>query len=187
MSKSIKLYRVKEDYVNYLRSFCNTVRFNNNHHVETYVGILLEIEERKYVAPITHIMKENKINQIPIIVKKEDGTIENKLGTILLHNMIPVYDSIDDKIYELVEFDFLKNSDNIKDRQEYSKLLEQYKWINIDKNKSQILRKSKNVYDITFNEDHPDHDFLCNILKCNFSLLEEAMDQYKKTKKATIN
>ena len=109
MDNRLRFYRIKEWYTDKLRIINPHITVNGKSHINTYLGILLEIEGTKFLAPLTHETRQTKFHQQAIITKREDGTTKNRLGTILINKMIPVYDNEDDPIYELVDLDSLKN------------------------------------------------------------------------------
>lgn len=161
----LKLYRAKEWYTDELRKINpQGVTTNNPQHLNTYLGVLVKINGFDYIAPFTHATKTNKWHQQPIIVKNSNGDVTNKLGTILFHNMIPVYEGV----YEEVDVDSYK----ISDPKKYYLYLEQLIWVNTTENKLSILNKAQNTYNIHFDTTHPDYNFLTKTLHCNFKDLE---------------
>ena len=90
----MKLVTIDENYIEYLRKFSNTVRENKNSS-RPYVGIVFEINEIYYFAPlaspkIKHLSMKENID----FIKLKNGV----LGVINLNNMIPVPLSL---VYEI--------------------------------------------------------------------------------------
>ena len=172
----IRFYRVSEWYTDELKKISPFgVTDNNKDHINTYVGILFEIDNIKYIAPLTHTSEKNKWHQQPIIITDKTGKVTNKLGTILFHNMIPVCDNLHDEVYEEVDVDDYRKSDPKR----YDLYLEQLQWMNETENKKTIISKANQTYDIHLDSDHPDHSFLNNILHCKFKELEKKMNAMK--------
>ena len=82
-------YNIKDDYINYLRTFDNMVAENKSEK-RPYVGIVLSIDEIDYFAPFT--------SPKPKHLKMKNGLYFRKIangvyGAINLNNMIPVVQS----------------------------------------------------------------------------------------------
>ena len=102
---SLKLYEVDNNYIDYLKKFDNKVLHHSNpsyNHTRKYLGILFNINEFKYIAPLSSpkqsdydsdgkIRSSSKI--IIRIIKKQRNNMEELLGTIKLCNMIPICNS----------------------------------------------------------------------------------------------
>lgn len=174
MGHNLYFYRVKEWYTNRLHAINpRGVTLNNHGHINTYVGILVNINDVQYIAPLTHKTKKDKWHQVPI-VNVVNNSDEHKLGTILLHNMIPVYTDNKNPVYEKVDMDVLKcgSEDEVK---KYNLYQEQLHWINQQKHKTTITDRAKKTYDVFKDTGHPDHSFLINTLFCDFDILETEM------------
>lgn len=169
----LNLYHVKYSYTDELRKEFPTIRQNSDEHRETYVGVLVNINQCNYIAPITHITKKSNLNQIPINIKNKYGDITNHLGTILFHNMIPVYENKKDPVYKLLDLKSIKKQ-NI---QEYNKFTMQLRWIN--QNKNTILEKASETYKASIDKTHKSHRFIKDVLKCDFKALEDKMLEIK--------
>lgn len=167
----LKFYRVSEEYIDYLRNINpNGVTINDSTHINTYIGILFEIDDCEYIVPLTHKSKPNKWHQTPIIIRDANGNERNRLGTILFHNMIPVTELV----YTLVDVDSLL----VTDPNRYYLYQEQLYWINELSNRTSIISKSEKTYEVHKNSNHPDHDFLTNVLHCQFTTLEQGLMGY---------
>ena len=104
----LKIYILKENYVNYLRNSDNRVP-DNKLQTRPYIGIILKQDDFDYFSPLSSPKEKHKSmkNRMDFI-KIDDG----KLGIINLNNSVPVVDN------ELILLDIyaLKNSGNINDR-----------------------------------------------------------------------
>ena len=99
--KKLRLYTIDTDYLKYLFDIDNRVMYWEGNTYRTdrkYIGIVLEINDFKYFAPLSSPkpndycykkgVKQVKKNVIPIIrLVTDEG---NLLGKIKLSNMIPV-------------------------------------------------------------------------------------------------
>ena len=83
----MRIYIVKEDYINYLKKFDDNIRDNKNES-RPYIGILLEVNGMNYIAPLASPKEKHKSMKNNIdFFKLENGD----LGVINLNNMIPVH------------------------------------------------------------------------------------------------
>lgn len=130
------------------------------------MGILFNIEELEYFAPLTSPKKKHKTMKNTIdFLKIDDGN----LGAVNFNNMIPVRK----KQYKLVDL-----NQNVKDKslKKYHKLLqEQLNWLNA--HYLTIISKSYKLYEL-YNSGR----LSTNIKNrcCNFKLLEEKCLAYNK-------
>lgn len=148
----MRIYKIKEEYVQYLKSFDNKVA-NNKKEKRPYVGIVLEINEFKYFAPLTSPKDKHKKmkNQLDFI-KLDNGN----LGAINLNNMIPVSNAA------LIKYDINKEPSIL-----YRELLkDQLRFIN--SNSKDIQDKAYKLY-IKVTEYNSFIKERC----VNFKLLEE--------------
>ena len=153
----LKFYNIDDKYIEYLYQFDKKVPFNKNSK-RPYIGIILEINEITYFAPMFSPKQQHnkhKANATHIRIGKD-------LGMIKLNNMIPVnkenlkyinFNDIQDKKYKnllIQQNNFIQlNTDEI--RQTAEKL---YKFVTIDKK-----------------------DFFIKLC-CDFKLLEEKCKNY---------
>ena len=103
----LKFYNIDDKYIEYLYQFDKKVPFNKNSK-RPYIGIILEINEITYFAPMFSPKQQHnkyKANATHIRIGKD-------LGMIKLNNMIPVnkenlkyinFNDIQDKKYKNVE------------------------------------------------------------------------------------
>ena len=86
MAKTLKIYYLDENYINYLRRYDSKVAYNKN-TTRPYIGIVYTFHGLNYFAPLSspkqkHLsMKEKTID----IFKIDKG----KLGIVNINNMIP--------------------------------------------------------------------------------------------------
>ena len=150
----MKFYTVEKEYLEFLSKIDSKVILNSE---IPYVGIVLNIENHNYFAPLAanKDLKEN----IYIVNLKESDSV---LGSIKLNNMIP----IEDKFVSLMSVKDLKD-------EKYKNLLnKQYEEIKSKENK--ILSRAKDTYIYVTEKKHP---FFTGI-SCDFKILEEAKDIY---------
>ena len=165
MQNIINLYKVSDRYLNYLQQFDSRVSSHNSTEGGTYVGTILKTTDGiLYFVPLSSYKpnKEARMRnrqQITIYLY-EDGNNNNKLGYLLLNNMIPVPGT------ELTLVD-LSNQSIPKNRM---MLLQQ---IYIRKNSEKIKRKAAVVYRKQI-EGNPYFRNWC----CDFKLLEEKHNDY---------
>ena len=173
------LFEIDSDYCNYLRKFDNKVMLNKdnqNSNKRPYIGIVLEINNNKYFAPLTSPkdkhkkqMKKHSIDMILI----NNGTY----GAINLNNMIPVPESHLEKI----DINILPTDS--KEEKEYKNLLiDQQSWC--DSNSEKIIRKANNLYKL-INSNYTDEKLKNRC--CNFKQDELYMKEYQNQHTNTQN
>lgn len=155
----LKFYNIDDDYVNYLHKFDNKVPFNKNQN-RPYIGIVIEINNFKYFAPMFSPKKNHlKYGDNPTYIK-----IGSQYGIIRFNNMIPVLD----KYLKYINFN------DIGDMKYRNLLLAQNRFIQT--NTTRIRDKAKKLYKfVTIDKK----DFFVSI-SCNFKLLEEKAALYSK-------
>ncbi len=91
MKNKYSLVTVKSRYCDFLRRYDNRVSYNsNNKEIRPFVGVLFEINNVRYFAPLSspkpkHLKMKNTID----FYKIDSG----KLGAINFNNMIPIPDT----------------------------------------------------------------------------------------------
>ena len=86
MSKTLKIYYLDENYINYLRKYDNRVAYNKNQK-RPYIGVVYTFNGLNYFAPLAHPRpKHLKMSERAIDVFKID---KGKLGVVNINNMIP--------------------------------------------------------------------------------------------------
>lgn len=164
----MKVYRVKDDYITYLRTKEERVLKNKNER-RPYVGVVLTINDLNYYVPLSSPKKKHKTMKNA----KDFHKIANgKYGAINFNKIIPVPTEC------IISFRFEDEED-----EEYRLLLQnQY---NVIKNMDDVLvNKSKGIYKIfhTSDEDLTPADLKVKQRCCNFDLLEEMCKEYNKEK-----
>ena len=165
MEKNFILVKIDIDYCNYLRKFDNKVPYNSgNKKLRPFVGILFEVNNVTYFAPLTspkpkHLKLKTKID----FIKIDNG----KLGAINFNNMIPVTEK------NILKIDLDKKISNKKEKYYNELLKKQLFWLN--RNSSKLINNSKKLYNAYINKT------LSKNIKnrcCNFTLLEEKCKEY---------
>jgi protein AbiQ len=137
-----------------------------------YIGVLLNIDEKQYFAPLTSSKKGKKLKNNPIMENITFLPIENcKYGGINFNNMIPVIESV----YWAVDMD-ISEEDDTKTTNRKIMLQKQIRFIR--KNKEHIIIKAKYLYNLTIeNRLYPNQ----KPIVCDFIKLEKAASKYKPT------
>lgn len=108
MNKKLKLYRVTDDYLNFLRKIDPKIPMNkDNSKARPFVGIVFSVNAVKYIAPLS-----SKIHN-----SRTDFMVKNKgvqIATIRFAYMFPILDSA------LIEIDY---SEEYKQDVNYTALL----------------------------------------------------------------
>ena len=86
MLKTLKIYYLDQDYINYLRKFDSKVAYNKK-AMRPYVGVVYTYNDLNYFAPLSSPKpKHLKMSEKAIDVFKID---KGNLGVVNLNNMIP--------------------------------------------------------------------------------------------------
>ena len=158
--QNLNLYFIKNEYIDYLSEFDNHVAYNKNEK-RPYIGTVLNIDRYLYYAPLFSPKEKHKKykNNLSYFRINENN---QQLGIIKFSKMIPVIKSV------------IRLVDYRKYNYEYKRLLEkQYNYINIGKNKEEILFKAKRLYEIMISEKNNKERNFYKSICCNFKLLEE--------------
>lgn len=162
---NFKIVCVDSKYCDYLRKFDNRVTYNfNEKKLRPFVGILFEVNNYQYFAPLSSPKKKHKNMKNTLdFFKIKNG----ELGAVNFNNMIP----LNNENYELID---LNKKINDLDEIKYQKTLkEQLKWLN--KNYDQVKNKSYKLYNLYINNRLPKKIMdRC----CNFILLEQKSKEY---------
>lgn len=156
--ENLRLYRIDDKYIYYLKGSDSRVQ-NNKNKRRPYVGIVLIVSNYRYFVP----MESPKPNHVNIktgshIMKLDNG----KLGLLGFNNMIPVHDSA------LISFDIDNETD-----EKYAELLRrQISYIN--RRKADVLNNASRTY---FRATAGNNVFLSKIC-CDFKRLEKACEHY---------
>lgn len=158
----LKLYEINPQYLNYLHSIDNKVSLEHEHaNKRKFIGIVLEINNIKYFAPLSSPKEKHKLLKDNIdIYKIKNG----ELGIINFNNMIPV----DEALAAMVDLSKIKQI-----KYKYL-MLEQLRIFNRDYAK--ILKKAKKIYSLRYKKY-----FNQNIKNrcCDWLKLEQALSKYK--------
>lgn len=165
--KRLKFYTVNTEYILYLKKYDIKIMENSgNKSQRPYIGILFEIDNKKYLAPLTspkpkHLKMKNTLDFIKI-----DG---GKLGAINLNNMFPVIDQV-----------IIPKNIKLEENLNYKELLtDQINWCNKKENSTNILKKAEALYnEMTQKKENSIFWNRC----CNFKILEDKSSEYLLTK-----
>jgi protein AbiQ len=159
----VKFYVVQDDYVKHLQVIDNRVPDNDGGD-RTYVGIILEVGNFKYLAPLTSPKPHHQSltrSDLRFFKLHEKGNAKNELGMLRLCNMIPLADGA----YHLLDMD--------AQEPRYKRLL-----INqihfIVSNQDAIKERAKLLYDLVIsakNAELLEHS-------CDFHGLEKGCEVY---------
>ena len=157
--ENLKLYYIKDSYIDYLRKFDSKVPYNKS-RTRPYVGVVLNYKGFNYFAPLSIPRpKHLKINEYAVDVFKIDG---GKLGVVNINNMLPVPSEC---LVELLPI--------VKDKK-YKRLLEnQLTFLN--DNKKQLYTKIS-VFYTRYEKGHLSDSVLAR--SCDLDLLEEKCLEY---------
>lgn len=162
----MQLYRVSGEYYNYIKQFDSKVPYlKDDKKNRPFVGIVLEINEVSYYAPLTSPKPKHKKMKNAIDFEKIDGGV---YGAINFNNMIPVPDS------EVVVVDTVIAESDTKAEIDYKNLLvNQLSWC--QKNETVLINKAANLRRVI------DNPVFNNVKKrcCDFELLEEKCREYE--------
>lgn len=159
----LQFYYIDTKYINFLKKFQKYIWDNDEKgRVRPYLGVILEINEMKYFAPLTSPKSSNshvKDNLMKIRLDYKNQF----LGIINLNNIIPVHESL----AAIVVFDKLDNK--------YRQLLEVQRIV-IRKKEMRIIKNSNVLYNKVCH--HPeDNDYF--VKRCyDFKLLESKCSEF---------
>ena len=160
--EKLLFYEIDEQYINYLSQFSEHLFKNakiTQKHSRKYIGILFEINEIKYFAPLSSFKpKHKRLSETIDFIKIGDMAVIN------LNNMFPVPDGI-----------FLPKNPNLETDLQYKNLLNNERRI-IKQKTEQIINNARSVYNHKLTNDGK----LKLSQRCNdFRLLEEKCREYK--------
>ena len=98
--KTLKIYYIDNNYINYLRKFDNIVAYNKT-KTRPYVGVVYTFNNQTYFAPLSSPKPKHLImnNRALDIFKIKDG----ELGIVNINNMIPTPKSCLTEVLPLVK------------------------------------------------------------------------------------
>lgn len=168
----MKLFNIDENYIDFLKQFDkNIMNHSGEDYKKTrkYIGVLLEVNGFKYLAPLSSPKKNDYLEDGKIrksIVSLIRIVYEDRLlGTIKLSNMIPVFDEAVIEYYDVEKEEDLKYKDLILNELEF-----------IYQNKELIIKNANKLYKqklLNLNIG-----YIKNTV--NFELLEEKAKEYNK-------
>ena len=173
--KKLGFYEINQDYIDYLRSFDKRILKSDttgNNKSRKYIGILLTVEDKKYLAPLASPKKSDYLPNgtirksiIPIIriVSKNDKGESELKGKVKLSSMIPV---VDMSLVREYKIDFEKDKN-------YRHVIEKEMDF-ISSNKKLILNYAKILYGQKIK--NLDIGYIENVV--DFKLLEEKAAEY---------
>ena len=154
----IKFYDVDKGYIKYLQCYdaqVPNIEYSSNS--KFVCGVILNINNMDYYAPISHFNKKQQTN-LPIYRNKKI------ISTIRFSFMFPALKSV----LSIKSFTDIKNEDL-----QYAKLLEtEYRYCKA--HEQERRDKAKAVYEIGCNKKHK-----LNYTCCDFKLLENIYSQYQ--------
>ena len=156
--ENLKIYRVNDKYIAFLRGRDHRVQLNK-HHSRPYVGVVLHVGEFKYFVPMESPKPSHEKIKPGIHILKMD---RGRLGLLGFNNMIPVRDDV------LISFDI-----NNEPSPDYAMLLKKQAYF-CNRNKTDILNKASRTYYEVVNDKNK---FLKDIC-CDFKKLERACKQF---------
>ena len=159
----MQFYVVSDDYITHLKTVDKHVP-NNYGETRPYIGVVMEINNIKYLAPLTsHKEKHNEIKAgIPTVFKMHElGNEDNKLGMVQINNMLPILDS---------EVELLNMEAQSKPYQRLLNLQQQF----LRKNKDRFIKKARKLYMLVTEKKVPGLVKNC----CDFKALEKAMKTF---------
>ncbi|WP_244834941.1 type III toxin-antitoxin system ToxN/AbiQ family toxin [Clostridium sp. BJN0001] len=128
--EKLRLCKIKEEYINYLRKFDDKVLFNKKEK-RIYIGIIHIINNVKYCIPLSSPKEKHKKMKNSIDFLKINGGYD---GAINFNNMIPVLESV------ILNFDIMD-----EEKEGYRNILfNQVKFIK--KNNKEIIEKADKLY-----------------------------------------
>ena len=160
----MKLYRIENDYIDYLRSFDDRVQ--ENKYIRPYVGVILQVNNCDYYVPLASPKKKHTTMKNTIDFRKIAG---GALGAINFNNMIPATNSV----LTIIDID---NYPDVK----YRRLMQnQVKCLKRDWNN--IVKVANKLYRLVIKDDCDlsPNDRRIKDRCCDFLLLEEALRNYK--------
>ena len=157
--KTLKIYEIDPKYILYLSKFQEHLFLSDGDKSNRkYIGIILEINNYKYFAPLSSFKeKHKKMKENVDLIKIRDYAVIN------INNMVPV----PNRAYKLVDIN------GVKDRN-YRFLL-QAENREINKQKNRILKNASIVY--THKLKYKNSTLLSKRTN-DFSLLEKAYNNY---------
>lgn len=162
--RSMRIYRIKEDYINSLRKSDDKV-LKNKSEKRPYLGVVFSVNGYDYFVPLSSPKKKHLTMKNTKDFHKINGGI---YGVINFNDMIPV------KSTELIYYDIAKEPEL-----EYKKLLEKQQE-ELSKIEKTIRKKAEKLYELysTADDKLTPFDLSVKARCCNFPLLEQKCNTY---------
>lgn len=155
-------YDINPDYLDYMRTVEPKIpELSKTENEKPFCGIVLEINDMKYYAPISSTKKQQHTN---FVIKDRDGNRD--LSSIRFCFMLPVPDDV------LTPRDFNSMEKKYKDL-----LVKEYIYCNLPENITTIRKIAKRVYNMCVYQSDPNNKIVQQC--CDFKKLEEAYEKYK--------
>lgn len=171
--RNFGFFYVSQDYVDFLRELDNNV-CDNKGSSRPYIGIVLEVNNNKYLAPLTspyHYNEKGEKNKKEYLNNKKYKRIvhpinDEEFGWVRVGNMIPVYrDVIEPIIIAELSDEKLKN-----------RLIEQWNYFkNLD-----VVKVIENQANELYSKRYDNDNYYLADIVCDYKLLEEKCCEYKK-------
>ena len=156
----LSLYKVDEQYNRKLYELdCKVLDVSDWKARRPFVGILIEVNDIKYVAPLSSPKKKHLSMKNTIDFYKID---KGKLGVINFNNMIPVRDK-----YIIKVNPFEMNIFNEEDKKYIKLLNKQLTWINKTKNVDIIIKKATKIRQL-YLENRLPKKFMIDVLTLKY-------------------
>lgn len=155
---NLKIYRVDDRYLDYLRNIDNRVPHNKDSgKVRPFVGVLHFINGREYIAPLSSQLAKGRTDFKIMLEDKHKATVR-------FAYMFPVSKKV------LKEIDF--TAERLLDADYTALLLKEINYINM--NNQRVYKIANDTYMFNVTKAHNYDKFCCDFLK-----LEEALDNYQ--------
>ena len=169
----IKIVIVNSNYCDYLRKFDNRI-FDNHKKERPYVGVLFNINDIEYFAPLSSPKEKHKLMKNSIDFHKIENVFSDYgikqrqiIGVINFNNMIP----LKKQNYEVINL--TKKGKTLVETKYYNLLFLDFLFIRA--NYKILQQKAYNIYNKYINNKLSDKVYnRC----CNFKLLEEKCIEY---------
>ena len=159
----MEIYSLKEEYIQYLQKFDNRVCVSklNQAFGRKYVGVVFQINDVVYFAPLSSKQKERHFTDVLLFDNK------SQLGSVKINNMVPVPKKYKDQLITPVIINEFLNSRNEASKR-YGNLLKKQQQVLFSTQVSSSIRNKATNFYIEY-KNKPLLQKLC----CDFKLLEQ--------------
>jgi len=166
---NIDFYLVDDDYLTFLRRFDSRVSANHGVGQRPFVAVLASGLGKDFLIPLTHYVKKRNLGVLPL---RLIGTANpEKLGTLLVNNMIPFRSDIATQL----------NINAVTDPKYQILLRKQWKILRDAEFQQRVEKEVKKAYCFQTNPKNVTNPF--HVIFNDFVLLEKAVSTYIKPKK----